>query len=104
MFRIKILNNLKNKVLNHQPQDKQEWLEIRNNQIRLGNQLNSVCESEGYKKAFEYFEDQINSLYRNKEVNFDRIQGIESVFNYFESGKEMSALAAKELEEFKDEI
>jgi len=42
-------------------------------------------------------------MYRDKEVNFEFIRGIESVFQYFESGKEIRDKAQSELDEFKDE-
>jgi len=43
-------------------------------------------------------------MYREKEVNFEYIRGIESVFQYFESGREMMEKAEAEINEFKDEV
>jgi len=43
-------------------------------------------------------------MYRDKEVNFEYLRGIESVFNYFESGKEIKQKAEEELNLYKDEI
>jgi len=63
-----------------------------------------VTNTEGYKEAFLHFEDLINSMYRNKEVNFEMIQGIEAVFQYFEQGKEIKQKAQEELDTYKDEV
>jgi len=41
-------------------------------------------------------------MYRSKEVNFDYIQGIEAVFQYFENGKEFKNKAQEELDTYKD--
>ena len=43
-------------------------------------------------------------MYREREVNFDYIKGIEAVFQYFEMGKEIKRKAEAELNEFKDEV
>ena len=43
-------------------------------------------------------------MYRNKEVNFEMIQGIEAVFQYFEQGKEIKQKAQEELDTYKDEV
>jgi len=41
-------------------------------------------------------------MYRSKEVKFDLIQGIEMVFNYFESGEETVKAITEEIDKFKE--
>ena len=106
MFQFHMLNNLKQKVNNFQTkyfQSKEQWQETRNRQLQQGSNLEYVTNTEGYKDAFSHFEDLINSMYREREVNFDYIKGIEAVFQYFEMGKEIKRKAEAELNEFKDE-
>lgn len=43
-------------------------------------------------------------MYRDKEVNFEFIRGIESVFQYFENGREIAKKSQEELDEYKDEV
>jgi len=77
-------------------------LEDKHSLLNKGHHLQSVCNSEGYKEAYEYFESLINGMYRSKEVKFDLIQGIEMVFNYFESGEETVKAITEEIDKFKE--
>ena len=43
-------------------------------------------------------------MYRDKEVNFEYIRGIEAVFGYFESGREMRDKAQEEVNQYKDVV
>jgi len=63
-----------------------------------------VTQTQGYKEAFKYFEDLINTWYRDKNADLSKIDGIEMVFKYFENGKELKLKAQQELEQFKDQI
>jgi len=103
-FKVKLLNQLRKVKFSRNPQSKQEWEAPLKSQVKQGSNLHFVTNTDGYKDAFEYFEDQINSLYRSKEVDFDYIRGIEAVFQYFESGKEMKEKAQTDLDEYKDEV
>lgn len=85
-------------------ESKEAWLHQWEEQSRLGRQLEAVCHLEGYKEAYQHFEEQINSLVRSKEVLYDKIEAIESVFRYFENGKTMAEAAEAELEKYKDEL
>lgn len=58
---------------------------------------------QGYKEAYRHFEDLINNMVREKTVNYDRIDSIESVFKYFENGQKIAEEAVKQLEKYKDE-
>lgn len=64
--------------------------------------MESVTSSEGYKEAYEHFEEIINALIRAKEVNYDYLRGVEDVFRYFETGKSVAENAEKQIEEYKD--
>ena len=96
------LTLIKDKIKSNKVKDKAYYLRQWEDEIKKYNSIHAVTDTNGYKRVYEHFENILNTQVRNKNVNFDYIQGIEDVFNYFENAKNMTKTAKDNIERYKD--
>lgn len=82
------------------PKVKAEYLQEWSSQISKGDRLYEVTNMAGYKDASDYFENEINSMLRGNDPDISYIRGIQRVFDYFESGLDMSNRAHEEIKKY----
>lgn len=100
MFQANFLSRIKRIVKKiAQPSTKQEYLDKWNKELEMGKHLEFVTNTDGYRVAAEHFEVVVNALLR-EGGKLEQVQGIEQVFQYFESGKAMAENAQKQIESF----
>ncbi len=99
MFQFRLKKFPQRSQARNDEEEKKLYLQRYQEARQLGRQLEATSRSEGYKAAVAHFEGVINNLIRSKEVNYDRLQGIEEVFTYFESGARMAEVAEDKLKE-----
>ena len=95
MFKFKLLNpkNTAKKM-----DSRQSYADLLKNLT----EIEDVTRMGGYKEAFSYFEDTINDLYRQENVDYSYVKGVEAVFSFFNSAKAKRELTEKRLQEWDD--
>lgn len=100
MFKIHLLRPLKQALTSRS--SKEEWLKEWQDVARKGRNREYVTTLEGYQDAYAHFEAVINGMVRAKEINHDKIEGIEEVFRYFEDGRRVAEKAEENINKYKD--
>ncbi|OPZ94738.1 MAG: hypothetical protein BWY74_00349 [Firmicutes bacterium ADurb.Bin419] len=96
------LTLIKDKLNNNKVKDKKYYLNKWENDIKKFSSIHAVTDTSGYKEVYKHFETILNSQIRDKNVNFDYLQGVEDVFNYFENAKNVVIENENNIKKYKD--